>query len=124
MRNIKCSNCGAGITAQDDNRDFIYCQYCGSKIMLDDYRETHRIVDEAAIKHEESEEKVRLRILELEESKLKVKRKYTIIKILISLFLLILGIVLLDKDDFSFGGIFSLYGAVFVWAIGIKNDKK
>ena len=50
MRTCKCPNCNATLTIEDENRDFAFCQYCGAKIMLDDYRSTQRIIDEAKIK--------------------------------------------------------------------------
>ncbi len=55
MRTCNCPNCNANLTIDDENRDFAFCQYCGVKIMLDDYRSTHRVVDEAKIKQAEVE---------------------------------------------------------------------
>ena len=48
-RTVKCPGCGADLTVKDDNRDFMFCEFCGTKIRLDDYQETHRFVDEARI---------------------------------------------------------------------------
>ena len=68
MRACQCPNCNAHISL-DDSRDFGFCQYCGTKIMLDDYRSTHRVVDEARIHETETDRIIRLKELELEEKK-------------------------------------------------------
>lgn len=73
MRSCRCPNCDANITVDDENREYTFCQYCGSKIMFDDYRSTQRIIDEAKIKQAETERIVRLKELELEETRLKQK---------------------------------------------------
>ena len=65
MRACKCPGCGAELNIDDNNRDFAFCQYCGAKIMLDDYRSTQRIVDEARLKEAE----IKMRQLEMEERK-------------------------------------------------------
>ena len=43
-RTVKCPGCGAELTVKDSNRDFMFCEYCGTKVRLDDYQETHRFV--------------------------------------------------------------------------------
>lgn len=63
-RTVKCPSCGAELTIKDDNRDFMFCEYCGTKVRLDDYQETHRFVDEARLKEAE----VRMKQLEMEEA--------------------------------------------------------
>ena len=68
MRSCQCPNCNAQLSL-DDRRDFGFCQYCGTKIMLDDYRSTYHIVDEARIRETETDRIVRLKELELEEKK-------------------------------------------------------
>ncbi len=68
MRTFNCPSCGAEITLEVGNRDFGFCQYCGSKIMLDDYRITHRYVDEAQITQSENEKILRLKELEIQKA--------------------------------------------------------
>jgi len=55
MRECVCPKCAANLTINDTNRDFAFCEFCGAKIMLDDYRMTQRIVDEAQLKRVEME---------------------------------------------------------------------
>lgn len=70
MRTCNCPNCNANLTIDDANREFTFCQYCGTKIMLDDYRSTHRVIDEAKIKQAEVEREIRLRELKIEEAQM------------------------------------------------------
>lgn len=104
MRSAMCPNCRANVTIKEDNRDFCFCEYCGAKILLDDYRSTHRVIDEAKIKEVESVHNIRMRELDLEE---KTKRNYnelskvlTIIWIIITVVLIVVisGIWLLTED--------------------------
>lgn len=88
MRNMKCPNCSASLTIQDDNRDFAFCEYCGSKILLDDYRSTHRIVDEAKIKQAEIDKMIQLKKLELLEKEQNAKQSNTIMKMIFSFFIM------------------------------------
>lgn len=75
MRTCNCPSCNANISIDDENRDFAFCQYCGSKIMLDDYRSTHRVVDEAKIKQAEIEREIRLKELNMKEAQMKQKNQ-------------------------------------------------
>lgn len=75
MRRCNCPNCSASLDIDDSNRNFAFCQYCGTKIMLDDYRSMHRVVDEARIKEAELEKEIRLKELEIEEKEIERSRK-------------------------------------------------
>lgn len=70
-RTVKCPGCGADLTVKDDNRDFMFCEFCGTKVRLDDYQETHRFVDEARI--QESKDAKELRIKEMEQERWRTK---------------------------------------------------
>lgn len=60
MRKLECPGCGANLELKEDNRDFAFCEYCGAKIMLDDYRSsqhiTKHIIDEAQLRRIEAEQ--------------------------------------------------------------------
>ena len=66
-RTVKCPGCGADLTVKDGNRDFMFCEYCGTKVRLDDYQETHRYVNEAEVKKVEADREIELRKMEFEE---------------------------------------------------------
>ena len=71
---IKCPECG-GVLEVHEGSPFYFCSYCGTKVLVDDGNktETYRKVDEARIKEAETAQTVRLREIELEERKLKLK---------------------------------------------------
>lgn len=75
MRTCNCPNCNANLTIDDKDREFAFCQYCGTKIMLDDYRSTHRVVDEAKIKQAEIDREIRLRELKIKEAQMNQKNQ-------------------------------------------------
>lgn len=77
MRACFCPNCGASLNFDDNNRDFGFCQFCGAKIMLDDYRSTHRVVDEARIHEDETNRMIKMREMEMEERERDKKREET-----------------------------------------------
>ena len=58
MRACFCPACGTSLNFEGFDRDFAFCQYCGTKIMLDDHRETHRVIDEARIIEAQSEHEI------------------------------------------------------------------
>lgn len=110
MRNCTCPNCSATLSFSDD-RDFGFCEYCGTKILLDDYRSTQRIIDDAKIKQVEVEKEIRLKELALQEARYnretkekelntKVRRVFTYIWICVSVLLtLICVLLMLSKND-------------------------
>ena len=63
---VKCPSCGGELTVKDENRDFMFCEYCGTKVRLDDYRETHRFVDEARIQESKDAKELELKKMEQE----------------------------------------------------------
>lgn len=70
-RTVKCPSCGAELTVKDDNRDFMFCEFCGAKVRLDDYQETHRYVNEAEVQRVKAEKELELKKMEMEEKKRK-----------------------------------------------------
>ena len=70
-RTVKCPSCSAELTVKDDNRDFMFCEFCGTKVRLDDYQETHRYVNEAEVQRVKAEKELELKKMEFEERKRK-----------------------------------------------------
>ena len=50
MRQIKCPNCGAEMNKEVVSRDYIYCEYCGTKLDLTSFRAYITIEDKAKLK--------------------------------------------------------------------------
>lgn len=68
-RTVKCPSCGAELTVKEGNRDFMFCEYCGTKVRLDDYQETHRFVDEARIQESKDAKELEMKRMEFEKWK-------------------------------------------------------
>lgn len=95
MRTCKCMECGALLAIDDVNREFAFCQYCGTKIMLDDYRILNRVVDEAKIKEEETKQYISKRKYDMAERQQQYYARVKASKILAGLILLIIGVLMM-----------------------------
>lgn len=67
---LKCPECDATLDVEEGKK-FYFCNYCGSKILIDDgnTNNTNRIVDEARIREAEIERELRLKEMELDNKK-------------------------------------------------------
>lgn len=88
-RTVKCPSCGAELTVKDNSRDFMFCEYCGTKVRLDDYQETHRYVNEAEVQRVKVEKELELKRMEMEEQQRKESDVFTMKFLKIAPFLLI-----------------------------------
>ncbi len=91
MISLTCPNCYASL-ATDENRDILYCEYCGHKILLNNKKEftyTYHKIDDAKIKQQEVREKIELKKLENEQ------RESRILGAVILFVVLVLGLVAL-----------------------------
>lgn len=68
---LKCPECKVDLNIEE-GRKICYCQYCGTKILIDDNSSTrtYRKIDEARIKEAEVDKAIRLKELEIEQMKL------------------------------------------------------
>jgi DNA-directed RNA polymerase subunit RPC12/RpoP len=118
MRSCSCPKCNADITIHDENRDFAFCEYCGTKIMLDDFRATHRFVDEASIKKTEVAQSVRLKELEMiskqRESNNRIRSTYLIICFALVIILFLVSYYISIKYEPFFAWFFLAFGGVFL----------
>lgn len=132
---MKCPSCGAALST-DAERDFIFCQYCGTKVLINDSNKyTYRRIDEAEIKRAETERLIQMQQMELEEKKRIAGEKNRKLKIIASAILGVVGIVFVTIGYGSIGssgsgiglafpGMFCLLGALMIWQDEIKKDKK
>lgn len=112
---LKCPECKADLNIEE-GRKTCYCQYCGTKILIDDnsFIHTYRKIDEARIKEAEVDKAVRLKELELELVKEKRKQRSKNFKMIVSGSLLLVSAFLLyrtfvDKNlVFFFLGMFGM----------------
>ena len=137
---LKCPECGAELSVEEDRKQ-CFCQYCGSKILIDDGSTSHvyRKVDEARIKEAEVRELLRLKELELEEKKQaakaetrKLRIKWSIILAIIGVALMMIGFIVMDVTDdpdspigiLAIIGMFCLMGIAAIWMSASNDNKK
>lgn len=125
---IKCPECGATLSVES-TREFSFCQYCGTKVMLNNENEyIYRTIDEAGIKQAETDRIVKLRQLDMEE-KSNFSRKTLIVAWLAATAILILiGIIGFTIDNEGMGMCMLFAMCVGMWGgIGLfmgDNKKK
>jgi DNA-directed RNA polymerase subunit RPC12/RpoP len=90
---IKCPECGASLSVES-TREFLFCQYCGTKVMLNNENEhIYRTIDEAGIKQAETDRMVKMRQLDMEEKANKTRKILIIAWLAATATLIILGII-------------------------------
>lgn len=125
---IKCPECGADLSVED-GREFSFCSYCGTKVMLSNENEhIFRNIDEARIKEAETERMVLMRQLDMEEKSSVSKKLLVAIWILGTAVLFILGIIGLSIDNEGLGICMMLGMCVGMWGglglFGMNKKKK
>jgi hypothetical protein len=89
---LECPNCRASLEFTE-KRDNMFCQYCGTKIMIDnDNEHIFRYIDESKIKENENEYMLRMKKMEIDEQRRKDNEKKNIFKIKLAIGLGIIGI--------------------------------
>lgn len=125
---LTCPNCNANLDDIDPSRPLCYCQYCGTKIALDDgtiRKETH-IYDEAKIKETESSERVKMREMDLEREHSKQMNEILKYVLIFAAVLFVVGIIL-AAFDVEIGGDIILFEILAgAWGVILKlaHDKK
>ncbi len=117
MRACNCPNCNASLAIDDENRDFTFCQYCGTKIQLDDYRSTHKVIDQAKLKQIEVEGEIRLRELKIKEAQINQKnqlRKILTYIWICSIFVVALLCLIVWKTNDTLGGMAAFLCLIYV----------
>lgn len=125
---LTCPNCNANLDDIDPSRPFCYCQYCGTKIALDDgtIRKETRIYDEAKIKETESSERVKMREMDIEREHSKQMNEILKYVLIFAAVLFVVGIVL-AAFDVEIGWYIILIEMAFgAWGVVLKlmHDKK
>ena len=103
MMDLKCPRCGADLSVEKD-RDMLFCQYCGAKIILTDentytinknitINQTIHHVDDAKIARAETERMVQMHQMEMDKKKSSNKTTIIILKIVFSIFLGLFGLI-------------------------------
>ena len=117
---LKCPRCGADLSAEND-REILYCEYCGAKIVLTDentftINKTIRKIDDAEIARAETERIVQMHKIEMEKEQEKKKRKQLKYKIVIACLLDVIGIVMICLNRHSFfTGLSMIFISAVIW---------
>lgn len=84
---VKCPACGAALHVEEDKKQ-CFCQYCGTKLFLDDgsRQYEYREVDEARIREAEAQENIRSKEIELEKERMQQEQvaKDRVVKIIVT----------------------------------------
>ena len=133
MISLKCPECDASLSVDGELKQ-CFCQYCGTKIMIDDGSTSHtyRTVDEARIKEAEIKESIRLKELELEEKRYTDKKKAKSFKVKVSIALAIIGVILMiigflgEGETFALAviGMWCCLAIAFLWNNNDKDKKE
>ena len=68
LKNVKCPDCGASLSIEDGREKF-FCSYCGAQIIvINENEHIYRTIDEAEVKHAETDQLVKLTQLEIAEN--------------------------------------------------------
>ena len=148
MIKLTCPSCGANLSIDNEtSREYAFCEYCGTRIALQDKPATTvRYIDEARIREAELNAQIRLKELELESNSAaqyekrvannrKFFRKRLLIYIIVGFVSLFLGGILsavisekLTIPLISIGSLslcFAVYGSIgHGIAMLIKRNKK
>lgn len=90
MNELKCPNCGASITV-DREREFCFCSYCGTKIMLQNENEVI-YTDKARIKESADNKEIELKKMEIQN-----EQQRRAMYMLIGMTLICLLLLFIDK---------------------------
>lgn len=119
---VKCPSCGADLSVEH-GRGITYCNYCGTKIMIQNDREhVYRSIDEARIKEVESEQLLRLRELEIEEKDKERERKTRYVAFGIAFAFLLGGAFIAIFNETA--GMFGILIAMMIAAYTIPFSQK
>lgn len=71
LTTVKCPDCGASLPIEE-GREKIFCSFCGAQVQITNENEhIYRHIDEAEVKQAETDRLIRLKELEIEESRRK-----------------------------------------------------
>ncbi|MBR0406274.1 MAG: hypothetical protein IJI68_13895 [Eggerthellaceae bacterium] len=95
---LVCPRCNANLESirLEDGVNTLYCNYCGTKIALQDENQiTYRQVDAARIKEAEVSEAIRMKELEMEEHRREDQKKRDALMAKTAIFLAALGFLMM-----------------------------
>lgn len=134
VKTYKCPSCGANVDIDLDSGEGV-CDYCGSKIVRSNDNEftiNYKVTDEAEIKKQTTE----LERIKLANKDHEYKKKRTLVKVVISFVLLLIGVFMIifgffngertgnpNSSYYMVGllGMFFIMGAAYIWIFDSSN---
>ncbi|MCR4922887.1 MAG: TFIIB-type zinc finger domain-containing protein [Lachnospiraceae bacterium] len=126
LSTVKCPQCNADLSVEG-NKEFFFCQYCGTKVMVNNENEyIYRTIDEAGIKQAETDRFIRLRQLEMQERAEHSRKKLIVMWLIATALLTLMGIIGMTIDNEGMGMCLFLAMLVGMWGSGalLENKKK
>ena len=107
---LKCTSCNANLSI-DGKRDFLFCEYCGTILIIDNENEyIHRYIDDADVKRAETEQLVKLKELEIEEKKAEQCKQVFKYLLLFSMFIFLYPLIVY---------IIKIINSLIPWSLGL-----
>lgn len=124
-RRIRCVNCGSNLVITDTKREFAFCEYCGTKIVLDDVRVrvNQSFVDEARIKESDNKTKVEIQKLKIYEQELERYHKKLKIMIAILIVYSVLTLTLFAIGFNELAGVLLFFGVCILFPVAVSIEK-
>lgn len=126
ITSVKCPECGA-VLQIEEGRKQIFCSYCGANVIMTNENEyVYRYVDEAEVKHAETEHIIQMKKLELLEKKRQAmeeakKRKIKLTKVLGIIAAICIGMGCLGIfSGLTMPGIICFIVIIYIWK---KDDE-
>lgn len=119
---FKCPHCGADLTVEE-GRSTLFCQYCGGKLVLDEFdKKTVRIINDAELEKVKAEKELTIAKIEY-----RIKRNKTIRKIGAALLIVsavLFGIAIVSGEKIMEGPftLFGLYSTIAGFVMIIPRD--
>lgn len=115
---FKCPHCGADLTVEE-GRSTLFCQYCGGKLVLDEFdKKTVRIINDAELEKVRAEKELALAKIEYRIKRNKTERLIGIIVIVLAIISFAIaatyGKKYMDSPFAVFGIVLGAWGFVMV----------
>ena len=114
---LKCPRCGADLNVEDD-REILFCQYCGAKIIMTDentftINKTIHTIDDADIARAETDRMVQKHKIEMEEELSRRNAKMHKLKVFASFFLGLCALTILVESPLT--SLMCTAGIILIW---------
>lgn len=120
---LTCPNCNANLEISNTNNGQCYCQYCGTKILIDDGRKIHEthFFNENGLKRTEMKEKLKIREMEIREQQRNESRETGKKLLIVAGIIAVIGLIFKMVDLSSPIGTGILVVAAIIGGVGLME---